>query len=91
MAKCTECGVEIEPQDKYLAGVGFVDFDLKKGKEVGFYEFWWACQHQPAEEAPIRLVSKECVEKFCEKHPECVDAVIEKMTEYRKECQHQVN
>jgi hypothetical protein len=92
MATCTECNGEIEPLTKYVAGTKFV-----KGKHVegfdglyGYFEwqFSWACEHFPADEAPVRLASRECLQKFCEKHPEHVDAILVLLSGYEKECNH---
>jgi hypothetical protein len=80
MLVCTECGLEIPEISKYLAAQ-FSGNPCKLG-------FFWACEHYPAVNAPVRLASRKCVESFCERHPEYVNAVVELMGGYTNQCQH---
>jgi len=75
---CTECGAEIGHLTKYLAGKWAGDC----------LELFWACEHFPAAEAPVRLASKECVEKFITAHPEYRERIIELMSAYERDCNH---
>src|ERR1035437_477215 len=78
MVTCTECGLAIE-EAKYLAA-RWTDWITLK--------FSWACEHFPAEDAPVRLASKACVESFCEQHPQYREEIVKLMSDYERECVH---
>ena len=84
MVTCTECGLVIE-EAKYLVA-RWIDHCGESGGEQ--LTFFWACEHFPAEDAPVRLASKACVESFCEQHPQYHEEIVKLMSDYERECIH---
>ena len=84
MVTCTECGLVIEDA-KYLVARWI---DHLFAPRLTMLAFFWACEHFPAEDAPVRLASKACVESFCEQHPQYREEIVKLMSDYERECVH---
>jgi len=90
MVTCTECGGEIEAGTKYIAGIRAYRTPHGNEKPKRDLVLFWACEHCPAEDAEVRLASKECVESFCLWHPELIETIVGLLSQYQDEDAHQL-
>ena len=101
---CTECGDAIGTRQKYIAGIkvlktpqsmqGRSISELNKLPMHDFVfdlELFWACEHQPAEEAEVRLASVDCAERFLGKYPQYRGTIDELFRVFELQCRHARN
>jgi hypothetical protein len=102
---CTECGDVIAHHQKYIAGIKVlrvpqVMWQYQSESELNgtpMYdlvfdlELFWACEHQPAEEAEVRLASVDCAERFLVKYPQYRGTIDELFRVFELQCRHARN